>query len=60
MTFDPPSPPTNARFEGALFIHDECAGCGSPDAPFGYGVSIMKDRRYGMWYCKDCRPDREK
>lgn len=56
----PPSPvlppPTNAYLDAAgRLIHDKCATCGSKDAAFGVGVSLMKGH-LGMWYCAEHRP----
>ena len=48
-----PLPPTNARLDAkGRLIHNRCAVCWSPDAPFGSDVAV-KDGVLGMWYCKD-------
>ena len=40
---------------GTVLIHP-CSVCGMPNAGFGYGVSLKKDR-LGTWYCADHRPN---
>lgn len=40
--------------EGEVVTHD-CSVCGAR-APFGYGVSLIKDK-IGIWYCRHHRPE---
>ena len=39
---------------GAPIFHHPCEVCGNPNAPFGYGVSIIKHRP-GNWRCTEHR-----
>ena len=51
-----PPPPTNAHLDDkGRLIHNRCAVCWSPDAPFGQDVAL-KDGVLGMWYCQEHRP----
>lgn len=33
-----------------------CVVCGTPDAPYGYGVNLRTGNK-GKWYCPSCRPE---
>jgi hypothetical protein len=51
----PPRPegPTNARLDAkGRLIHNQCAVCASPDAPYGVDVAV-KEGVLGMWYCQE-------
>ncbi len=49
--------PRMARLKSSgteVFLHP-CSVCGKPDAPFGFGVRLLKGE-LGTWFCGPCRP----
>lgn len=43
------------HYDEAGRLIKECLICGAPDAPFGYGVFLRRDK-LGTWFCKEHRP----
>lgn len=62
----PPAPPPKRtdtrlallRSSGTPVLLHPCCICGADQAPYGYGVSLLKGR-LGKWYCRDHRPDQQ-
>lgn len=40
---------------GTYIFWHPCSVCGSRNAPFGYGVRLLKDQ-LGTWYCLEHKP----
>jgi hypothetical protein len=57
LSMDDAKRPRLVRIEGGgtAFIHP-CGVCGEPNAPFGFGVSLLKGRP-GTWRCAAHRDD---